>query len=151
MALVMNSQNEAVKVQAFGNWFEFKPEQVKNMQDNIALFLCTNKAYLGFVGLPEDFDERAEEEKKQIKTEAKRNGINRVKEHLQSIIKNLEVSLQRDLEQANIKSKSTAYASDGEMEAYRKLAKLKSQDVDAAKEREVEIERLRAEANGNTN
>lgn len=153
-ALVYNATPETVTVQAFGNWFTFKPGQYKVMQKDIAEFLMVNKAYLGLTGLPEFITEgpgedatpeamkEFEERKKEAIMEAKRVGTQRRVAHLTSVVRNLEVGLQRDLDQANLKINSTLMATDGELAAYKELAKYKAAQTDESSKRAAEIAEL---------
>lgn len=155
-SLVYNPTSEEIKVQAYGNWFTFKPGQYKEMRNEIAEFLTVQKAYTGLVGLPifitQDMpaDEASEEEKQSYKTrkaeaiaEAKKVGIERRIKHLNGVVKNLELSLRRDLEQKNIKVDPHLMATDGEMAAYRELAKYKAASQDEATKRVEELKKLK--------
>lgn len=144
MPIVYNPTTEVVKVQAFGNYFAFNPGQMKVMQPDIAQFLSIDKAYLGFVTLPEEvLEDKEAPESKRLIEEAKKIGINNRISHLKRIITNLEVGLRRDLEMANIKTDPLKYATEGELAAYRELAKYKSTQEDEGKKRAEEIEELK--------
>lgn len=144
MPVVYNPTAEVVKVQAFGNHFSFNPGQMKVMQPEIAQFLSIDKAYLGFVTLPEEvLEDKTAPESVRLIDEAKKMGVNNRINHLKRIISNLEVSLRRDLEQSNIKTDPLKYASEGELAAYRELAKYKFSQEDEGKKRMEEIEELK--------
>lgn len=152
MALVLNSTTETVKVQALGNWFEFKPGQMKSLNDALAHFLVTDKSYMGFVSVPESvMEDPGSEDSERIKEEARKLGLSRRIDHLKKVIHNLEVSLTRDLEMKNIKAKATIYASDGELKAYKELAAIQKVSVDEGQRRAEEIEKLKGQIDGNTN
>lgn len=144
MAVVFNPTSEVVKVQAFGNHFTFNPGQMKVMQDDIAQFLSIDKAYLGFVTLPEAvLEDKTAPESVRLIEEAKTMGVNNRINHLKRIISNLEVGLRRDLEMSNIKTDPVKYATEGELAAYRELAKYKTAQEDAGLKRAAEIEELK--------
>lgn len=160
-SLVYNPTSEEVKVQAYGNWFSFKPGQYKEMRVEIAEFLTVQKSYLGLVGLPsfitQDIpaDEATDAEKESYKTrkadaiaEAKRVGIERRIKHLNNIVKNLEVSLRKDMESKNIKIDAHIMATDGEMLAYKELAKYKSASQDESLKRVEELKKLKEQIEG---
>lgn len=159
-SLVYNPTSEEVRVQAYGNWFTFKPGQYKQMRTEIAEFLTIQKAYTGLIGLPnfitDDIptDDASEEEKQSFAArkalaiaEAKKLGIERRIKHLNGIVKNLEVSLRRDLEQKNIKMDPYAMATDGEMSAYKELANYKSAQQDESLKRAEELKKLKEQIN----
>ncbi len=141
MALVMNALEEEVSVKARGNYFTFKPNQIKIMDDDLAQFLITERAEDGLVSLPETLEDpelRLTEEGKDIIRTAKRLGIaNKVKK-LKEIIYNNQVSLRQDLERANIKVDPAVYATDAEKKAMREYAKYqqagKDEEGNAVKE-----------------
>src|SRR3954466_10358323 len=99
MALVLCSDLETVKVQAFGNWFEFKPGQIKNMQDNLANFLDSQKREMGFVVLPTVCEEDPDsEEAKTAKSNATATGRKNIVRALTRLRYNFEVSTQKDID-----------------------------------------------------
>lgn len=147
----MNATPEVIKVQAFGNWFEFKPEAIKVISnDALAHFLVTDKKYMGLVSFPEDVFEKGMDSKefKETKEQKKKEGIDARVKHLQRVIQNLEVSLKRDLEQANIKADPMKMASPGEVAAYKELAKYAQMEQDAEESKAKEISKLKEKING---
>lgn len=147
--LVMNSTTENVKVQAFGNWFEFKPGQVKNLNDTLGQFMVTDKAYLGLVALSEQvMEDPTSAEAIAAKEEARKVGIQRRIDYLKKNIHNLEVSLRRDLEMKNIKADPLTFATDSELSSYKELAKLQAFSEDAGKKRAEEIAKIKEQLNG---
>ena len=124
MALVMNARPEAISVLVGGNWFEFKPEQIKLIHnDKIAHFMCTDKSYEGLVSVP-DFvgEDRSSPESKAALSEAKKTGVANRIQYLEKVKHNLLVSLGRDLEMKNIKVDPLRMASAGEKKALKELA-----------------------------
>lgn len=145
MPLIMNTTNETQKVRAFGNFFEFKPKQIKPMQEHIADFIASERSYQGMVALPESFEDleyrQSDEGKAQLK-ELERQGIESYLGHLRSIIYNNQVSLRQDLEQSGIKADPASFASEGELEAMRLVASYQSKKDDEAQKRIDEVKEL---------
>jgi hypothetical protein len=151
MAVVLSTDLDEVKIQARGNWFTFQPGKAKVMDDGLAHFLCTDKSYLGFIGLPEIcVDDPSSAEAKALKEDATKRGRANIVNHLNKVINNLEISLQRDLDIAGIKADATRFASDGEMKAYKKLATLKAEQDRDDEKRSDEIKKLKGQISGNT-
>lgn len=164
-SLVYNPTADEIKVQAYGNWFNFKSGQYKEVDADIAHFLTIDKAYLGLVGLPDfiieedpnrmdempsdDIVQDYRERKQAAILEAKKLGIERRVTYLKSIVTNLEVSLKRDLEQKNLKVDPHTMASKGELSAYRELAKYSQASQDDAAKQVEELKKLKEQiANG---
>lgn len=149
MALVLSTAMEKVKVQALGNWFDFAPGQIKVLNDNLAQFLVTDKAYMGFVALPEVvLEDPTSEEAAKAKEAAMLLGRTRRIEYLKRVIYNLEISLQKDIDIKGLKTSASTYATDGELNAYRELAKMQAVNEDASQKRAEEIARLKGVING---
>lgn len=145
MAMVFNATEEEVSVQAQGNWFTFKPKQVKNMTDRIAQFLIEKRSEDGIVGLPAEFEDpdfKNTEEGRKILASKTKEGIDRFLMKQRRIVDNNLQSLARDLEMANIHTDSRSLASDGELKAMELLAKYQSKDQDEQKKRLEEFDRL---------
>lgn len=148
----MNTDLEAVKVQALGNWFSFNAGQIKNMDDKIAHFIATEKKYMGLVTLPDVcIEDPNGAESLSAKELAIQQGRLSIVNHLKYIIRNLEVSLQKDLDKANIKGNVMAYASDGELAAYHKMSKFKDLEQDALQKRIDEVTKLKEKIGGDIN
>jgi hypothetical protein len=152
MALVYNPLPQTVSVQVCGNYFEFKPEQVKLIHnENIAHIMVTDKAYEGLVSVPDVCVEAPHsEESKQIKLEAKKQGIAARISHLEKIKYNLLVSLRHDIDVKNLKIDPLTLASSGEKKALKELSLY--HDINAStKEQEVEeLRKLTEKLGGNT-
>lgn len=147
MAFIMNASAEEQTVKVRGNYFHFKPGQIKQFDDSFAHFMVTERAYLGLVDLPRQFEDlefKGTEEGKKILAEKAKQGIDARVKHLRSVIYNNEVSLRQDLEKKNIKVDPKVYASDGEIAAYEELIKYQSKDSDAAQKRVDRIKELEA-------
>lgn len=143
--VVYNATEEEVTVQAFGNYFTFKPKQVKILTDSIGQFLIEKRFEDGIVGLPvefEDPDYRNTDEGKKILAAKTKEGIDRFLDKQRKIVNNNLQSLARDLEMANIHTDSRAMASDGELRAMELLAKYQSKEMDEQKKRLEEFDKL---------
>jgi len=143
MGMLYNATNETHQVKAFGNYFEFKPKQMKVLDDRISHWIATERFYLGIVALPEEFADpsfASSEEGKTILAEKTKQGVEAFCQRLRERIKNVEVSLRQDLEKANIKADPLVFASPGEVEAFELLAKYQKAGQDAE---EAKVERLK--------
>jgi hypothetical protein len=157
MALVMNCTNEEQTFRIVGNWFTFKPKQRKQMQDDIAHLIQTERREFGMAVLPAEFDdpdyERSPETKdaaKEILTKLSDNAVNAYIAHHRTIVANNQISLRRDLEQANIKVDPAVYASPGELHSMGIVAKYARAQKDADNERALEAKKLLAEIEKNS-
>lgn len=150
--LIYNTLPQKQVVTVFGKYFEFSPNQIKLIHnEGVGAHLIMQKAYMGFVEVPDMCVETPDtEEAKAAKSEARSRGIQNRITWLRGIIHNLEVSLKRDLEQANIKGDPLSYASNGELAAYKELKELKKFTADEGAARADEIKKLKEELNGDT-
>ena len=146
MPYIFNATNETVNVQAQGNWFSFKPKQIKGIiNPNVAFFLATERADQGLVALPdefEDLDYRNTPEAKAILKEKEEQGINNFIAALERRVYNNQVSLRQDLEKANQKIDPAALATAGELEAMRKLKEYKSKANESSQKQMAEVAEL---------
>jgi hypothetical protein len=145
MPLIFNTTNEVQKTKALGNWFEFKPKQIKSMSDNIGNFLATERAELGLVALPEELEDaefRASAEGKAILEAKEQQGIDTYVKALRATIYNNQVSLRQDLEKSNLKIDPAALASEGELVAMRIVASYQAKKDDADQKRIDEVKEL---------
>lgn len=99
--LLYNATERDQSIKAFGNWFNFKPGQVKNVQENFGRFICMDKKEYGVVELPVEFEDPAFAQTEagiQIMADRRIEGrTNRVL-HIKRILHNETVSLKKDLE-----------------------------------------------------
>lgn len=145
MGFILNASIEEVNTKVFGNHFSLKPGQVKQFSDEIAHFMVKERGYLGLVDMPpewEDLDYRESEPGKSVLITKKEEGINKRVDHLRRVIYNNEVSLRRDLEQANIKADPKVFASTGEVAAYREVVKYQKANNDATQAQVDELKGL---------
>lgn len=147
----MNALDTPVNTQAHGKWFQWKPLQIKDIQnEDLAMFFIQNRADDGLVSIP---DHVANEDKNSIVyleaiEECRKQGIaNRINK-LNFIIANLEQSLRYDLEAKNIKADPLTLASKGELAAYKELANLKEYEHKAAINVAEEIRRMKGIIDG---
>jgi hypothetical protein len=134
MAWIMNATAEEQRVKAFGNYFTFKPKQIKVIDDNLAAFLNAERKYQGMVSLSEKFEDpqyRDSPEGKQEILTKEAEGLDAYISHLRALVYNNQVSLRQDLEKANLKVDPAALASEGELEAMKLLAKYQRNQEDA--------------------
>ena len=150
--LVMNASSQEQSVRVYGSWFTFKPDQIKEMNEDKGLFLTIQCNYLGFVGLPdkinEDIDFKNSDEGKQIIANAKKQGIMNRIQYLERLKQNELVSLQRDIDRAGLKYDARLEMSSGMMKNLEELAGYKSKQQDQNQEkldRIAEIEKLLGE------
>lgn len=148
MAFVYNATEEEQSFKAAGNWFTFKPKQIKNMNDDIATFIALNRKEHGVVVLPqefEDLDYKNSEEGKKVLEKMTAQGVDAYISGLRAIIANNQVSLRQDLEKANIKADPAAFASDGEIAAMRLVKKYNDKKKDMEQEKINEVANLMKE------
>lgn len=147
MPVVYNATNETQGTKAAGNWFTFKPGAMKQMDPYIAQFIGAERADLGLVVLPEEFEDPSymnSEEGKSKLEEFKAMGIRNYTKHLRALIYNNQVSMRLDLEKANLKIDPAVLASDGEINAMKLLAEYQAKDDDTAQKKIDEVKRLMA-------
>lgn len=153
MPFIFNTLDEHVSVQVFGNWIKFTPGQIKSIHsDSIAKFILEKRSEDGLVDFADEMMEMDHKSPEFLayQEQKRKEGIERVITGLERVIANLEVSLRRDLETANIKSDVLTWASKGELEAYRRLAKYKAYQKQDLANTADEIRKLKEEMNGNT-
>lgn len=153
MPIVVNATQEKITLQLQGNYFTWEPGKEKVIHnESLARFIETNRPESGLAVLPdvmggeeslstEEYAERMKEHNER-KKEACELALNRYIEGLRKVIYNNQVSLRRDLEQANIKASPESFASEGELEAMRLVAKYKRSEDDKAAKRVEEAKKL---------
>lgn len=152
MSYVMNALDKEQRVTVAGNHFTFKPRQVKLFQPNIATLLTVDKAYMGFVGIPEAYEDlewKSSEEGQKALVSARKAGVEAYCNFLRRIVYNQQVSLRQDLEKMNIKADPKTFISDGELDAMKELVKYQAskddedqKKIDEAKELEKKLGRI---------
>lgn len=145
MPLVMNSTHEEQSIQAYGNWFTFKPGQIKIMDDKYSTFIGEKRAYLGFVVLPAPLEEdefKQSEEGIKVLESTRAKGIENYLVHLTSIYRNNVDSMRQDLKMKNIDTDPRLLMSDGELKAVELLAKYADLKEDHQKQRADKVAEL---------
>lgn len=118
MGLIYNPLNKANQVKALGNYFDFKPGQIKPLNDEVARFIASNKKESGLVEVMDILiDEPDSAEAKAHKEEKRIEGLTNVLKFYKAIVQNLVISLRKDLDHTNDKADLSAYLSDGEKNA----------------------------------
>lgn len=145
MALVFNATAETISVKVYGNYFTFKPKQIKTLQDNVAHEMVTSRSEDGLVGLSPEFEDptyKTTPEGKAAYETAEKQGVDAFIAKQRGLIYNNQVSLRRDLERANLKYDPSIEASKGELEAMRLVAKYQKSMEDSNQAKADEIKEL---------
>lgn len=153
MPIVTNATEETITIRLCGNWFTFKPGASKTMSEDLARFISTEKKDAGLAVLPDRPDNvegdasyeelalRTREWEEQRKA-AIESALDQYISRLRKVIYNNQVSLRTDLEKGNIKADPASFASDGEIDAMKIVAKYQRKDADAEKARIDEVKKL---------
>ncbi len=151
MPIVVNATQEHITIKVGGHYFSFKPggQKVINNPD-VARFIQTDLTDSGLAVLPDLISESEEEvsvdelkareeQQESLRQELCDQALDRYIDKHRKIIENNQISLKRDLEQANIKADPASYVSKGELEAMRLVAKYqrRAEDMHQAKVNEV--------------
>lgn len=153
MPYIMNTLNEKVSTQAHGKWFSWAPGEIKSLHNvHLVEFLAQKRGEDGLVEIPEstmELDKNGSEYKVAI-SEKRKEGIAKRVAKLNSVIRNLEMSLRRDYETSGQKGNYNFEASIGELNAYKELAKYR--EFEQAEKLNVadEIQKARAALYGET-
>lgn len=153
MPVIANATQEIVTVKVAGNYFTFKPEQRRVIHNkDIANFIEMDLKHSGLAVLPELMTEDEEvtpEELEQRKLEAQpkidailEEALNRYVAHHRQIIANNQIHMRRDLETANIKADPAVFASQGELDSMRLVAKYQKRAEDAEQSKIDEVKKL---------
>lgn len=150
---VWNPTLDEVTTKVAGNYFVFPAGKKKIIyQPEIRHFIATDRKETGLVCLPDQFSEDPEFEKtpegKKILEELKEQAINAVVSHHRRIIANNQVSLRRELEQANIKTDPAVLVSPGELKSMQIVAKYQRASQDAEQAKVEEVRKLMKEVTG---
>lgn len=157
MPIVVNATQETITIKIVGNYFTFGPGKSKTLNKDLALWIQTSEGAkgCGLAVLPdmyqegEEIDDITDEDMKgrrahleELKVQACDDALQEyIKKHRQ-IIYNNQVSLRQDLEKQNIKADPAAFASKGELEAMRLVAKYQKRAEDAEQSKIDEVKRL---------
>lgn len=151
MALVVNGTPDLQTVMVFGKHYEFKPGEIKAVDENVAFFLETKCSEQGLKSLPKefehDFEYRSSSEGKKIIEEKKKEALAAYADGLRLRVYNVQDSLARDMKTANIQADPWAFASKGEMEALEKLTSLQKLEKDDEKAKVEKAKKLTEQLN----
>lgn len=156
---VANATKEIITVKVAGNYFTFKPEQERVIHnDGIARFIEMELKDSGLCVLPSlmtEDEEVSPEELEQRRLDGKEQkeiilaqALERYVTRHRGIIANNQISLRRDLEMANIKADPAAFASKGELDSMRLVAKYQKSADDAEQAKIDEVKKLMGAVKG---
>lgn len=158
MAVTINATQETITLKLRGNFFSWKPGQKKVIRDEeLAHFIMTERSDSGIAVIADlmtDEEDVSPEELEQRRLDnagaeeaAIEGALDRyVKKHRQ-VVANNQISLRRDLEQANIKADPAVFASTGELESMKLVAKYQKRAEDAEANKIAEVKRLMEQVN----
>ena len=136
----MNALDKELSVCAQGNWFTFKPKQIKQIGSNdLALFFTSNLAHEGLVRISDAFEEleyKGTEEGKKEMAEASARGLNSRVAFLERVTSNELISLRKDMEKTNDRSDPRAHMHPEMIKNLEELAGYKRK-LSAAKEEKI--------------
>lgn len=142
MGIIYNPLERDVTVKAFGNYFTFKPKQLKLMEDKMARWLAEYRRDEGLVLVGHEFEDleyrKTPEGLKALKVAEDQGLKNRVRKL--RMLKDNIASLQKDLDMKNLKIDARTMASSGEIAALEELASLQAKQKD---EGQVKIDRIK--------
>lgn len=162
MPIVINVTEETISGQIGGNWFTWKPKQEKTIRDErIARKIAGHHELSEFAGLavlpdimteeerdgnlevtPEDL-ERRKQEYETAKKAACEAAMDRYIRKLRWLVRNNQVSHQKDIDRSGAKYNASADITDGEMTAMELLAKYQRKDQDEKDKRAERVEKLK--------
>lgn len=147
MPYIMNALETPINTQAHGKWFQWKPGQIKEIQNNdLAMFFTQNRGEEGLVGISDtimELDKESSEYKEYVE-ERRKEGVQKRINKLDSIIRNLTESLRFDLQSKGMKIDPIVFASKGELAALKERATLQqyeqSKQLNVAEEVRKQLE-----------
>lgn len=151
MPYIMNALATPINTQAHGKWFQWKPGQIKEIQNqDLAHFFTQNRGEEGLVGINDNIMELAPEDPTRVEfiEERRKEGVQKRINKLDSVINNLEQSLRYDLEAKNMKADPLTFASKGELAAYKERATLSEFERKQAMNVGDEIRKLKTQIDG---
>lgn len=147
----MNTLTDSVSTQVHGSWFTWKPQEIKSIHNpKLAEFISQKRGEDGLVEIPEyvmELDKNGSEFKVAI-AERRKEGVTKRVMKLNSIVRNLEMSLRRDYETSGQKGNFLFEASQGELAAYKELKKYKEFEQTEKLNIADEIQKVREELYG---
>jgi hypothetical protein len=159
MAIVINATQETITLRLRSHYFTWKPAQKKVIRDEeLAHFIRTERGDSGLAVIselvrddeeisPEELEERraASAEAEKLECEA---ALDRYVQKHRRVIENNQISLRRDLEQSGIKADPAVFASTGELESMKLVAKYQKSAEDKEQAKVEEVRRLMSNVKG---
>lgn len=111
MPIAYNASSQPHQVRVYGVWFDFPPKTMKVMDEAKVYFLESQRAYLGFVSLPDSFSDpefKLSAEGKAILADAESRGVQARIMHLEWLKGNEMNALRRDMDRRNDKADTSA-------------------------------------------
>jgi hypothetical protein len=163
MPIVVNATQEEITIKIVGNYFKFGPGKSKTMNKDLAMWIQTSEGAkgCGLAVLPDLYQEGEEiddvtdgdmkkrrQEHDVLKEEACSNALQDYLARYRQVIYNNQISLKQDLEQSNNKADPAAFASKGEVEAMRLVAKYQKRAEDKQQDQIDEVNKLMKNVKG---
>lgn len=163
MPIVVNATQEEIQIKIVGNYFKFGPGKAKTMNKDLAMWIQTSEGAkgCGLAVLPDIYEEGEEvydvssEELKTrqaahdaLRKEACENALHDYIEKYRRVIYNNQISLKQDLAKSNNPADPAAFASKGELEAMRLVAKYQKTAEDAEQNKINEVNKLMKNVKG---
>ncbi len=164
MPIVVNATQEEITIKIVGNYFKFGPGKSKTMNKDLAGFIQTSVGAkgCGLAVLPdlyqegEEMDDVTDEDMKarraihdELKVEACANALQDYIDRYRQVIHNNQVSLKQDLAKSNNPADPAAYATKGELDAMRLVAKYQKTKEDTEQLKIDEVKKLMKNVTGN--
>lgn len=164
MPTVVNATKEEITIKVVGNYFKFGPEKSKVMNADIASWIQTNPGAkgCGLAVIPDLYQEGEEVEEvssaelkarkdaqAELRAQACENALTEYLDKYRRVIYNNQVSLKQDLGKANIQADPSVFASKGELEAMRLVAKYQKTAEDTEQLKIDEVKKLMKAVTGN--
>lgn len=155
MPIAINATQETIMLKLRGNFFTWKPGQEKVIRDEeLAKFIQTDRSDSGIAVLPDlmsDDEDVTPEELVARKAAAKEEreaaldaALERYVQKHRAVVANNQISLRRDLQQANIQADPGAFASDGELRSMELVLKYQKRAEDAQGAKIEKVKQLTA-------
>lgn len=163
MPIVVNATQEEITIKIVGNYFKFGPGKSKTMNKDLATFIQTSAGAkgCGLAVLPDLYQEGEEMDDvtsedlagrqkahEELKMEACANALTDYIDRYRQVIHNNQVSLKQDLAKTNNPADPAAYASKGELDAMRLVAKYQKRAEDTEQLRVDEVKKLMKNVTG---
>jgi len=163
MPIVVNATKEEITIKIVGSYFKFAPEKSKTMGKDIASWIQTNPGAkgCGLAVIPdlyqdgEEIDEVSSADmnarkaaQEELRTQAIESALQEYLDKHRRLIYNNQVSMRQDLGKANIQADPAVFASKGELDAMRLVARYDSKGQDAEQSKIDEVNKLMGAVKG---